>query len=134
VTLQEAAQWPHRSGKRQRAMADAPQRGLFEDDPGMQATAVPVKAPVNGIARGHMPNGVQLEMRVSGLDALLSEGHRARVVWAWVEQADLSRMYAGIRAVEGAAGARGRSAPGGYRVPYPVFGFPHLTCSKRRLT
>ena len=93
-------------------MADNPRRGLFEDDPGMQATAAPVKAPVNGIARGHMPNGVQLEMRVSGLDALLSEDHRARVVWAWVEQADLSRMYAGIRAVEGGSG---RSWPIGAR-------------------
>jgi hypothetical protein len=80
VTLQEAAQWPHRSGKRQRAMADTPQGCLFEDDPGMQATAAPVKAPVNGIARVHMPTGVQLEMRVSDLDALLSEDHRARVV------------------------------------------------------
>jgi hypothetical protein len=78
-------------------MADTPQGGLFEDDPGMQATAAPVKAPVNGIARVHMPDGVQLEMRVS-------EDYRARVVWAWVEQADLSRMYAGIRAVEGGSG------------------------------
>ena len=34
----------------------------------------------------------------------MPEGHRARVVWAWVERADLSRMYAGIRAVEGGSG------------------------------
>jgi len=38
----------------------------------------------------------------------------------------------------GAAGdARGQSAPGGYRAPYPVlgpvFGLPHSTCSKRKL-
>jgi len=51
-----------------------------------------------------LPNRAQLELQPSDLDALLPEGHRARIVWAWVERADLSRMYAGIRAVEGGSG------------------------------
>jgi transposase len=35
---------------------------------------------------------------------VLPEGHRARVVWAYVEQADLSALYAGIKAVAGGSG------------------------------
>jgi transposase len=45
-----------------------------------------------------------VEWRASDLESLLPEGHRARMVWAYVEQADLSRIYAGIKAVEGGSG------------------------------
>jgi transposase len=84
-------------------MADERQPGLFEHDPDLLAAAEPRNAPP-GIARVRLPNRTQLELRPSDLESLLPEGHRARVVWAWVEQADLRRMYAGIRAVEGGSG------------------------------
>lgn len=51
-----------------------------------------------------MSNRAQLELRPSDLGSLLPEGHRAGVIWAWVERADLSRMYSGIRAAEGVSG------------------------------
>lgn len=51
-----------------------------------------------------MPNRKQLEFRASDLDSLLPEGHRARLVWAYVERQDLKKFYAGIRAVEGGVG------------------------------
>ena len=41
-----------------------------------------------GVARVRLPNRVQLELRACDLESLLPEGHRARRVWAWVEQAD----------------------------------------------
>lgn len=56
------------------------------------------------VARVLMPNRAQMELRASDLESLLPEGHRARVVWAYVEQADLSRVYVGIKAVEGWSG------------------------------
>jgi transposase len=51
-----------------------------------------------------LPNRHQLELRPSDLDSLLAEGHRARLVWCYVEQQDLSELYADIKAVEGGAG------------------------------
>ena len=85
-------------------MADDLQPGLFDSDPDLLAPAKPREEPAPGVARVRLPNRAQLELRASDLDSLLPEGHRARLVWAWVEQADLSRMYAGIRAVEGGSG------------------------------
>jgi transposase len=55
-------------------------------------------------ARVLMPNRLQLELRPSDLESLLPEGHRARIVWGYVERQDLSAMYAPIKAVEGGAG------------------------------
>lgn len=55
-------------------------------------------------ARVLMPNRKQMELRASDLESLLPEGHRARLVWAYVERQDLARFYAGIRAVEGGVG------------------------------
>lgn len=51
-----------------------------------------------------LPNRHQLELRPSDLDSLLAEGHRARLVWCYVEQQDLSELYADIKVVEGGAG------------------------------
>ncbi|RQW80485.1 MAG: transposase, partial [Methylococcus sp.] len=51
-----------------------------------------------------MPNLTQIELRPCDLESLLPEGHRARVVWAYVEQTDLSVLYAGIKAVAGGSG------------------------------
>lgn len=45
-----------------------------------------------------------MEFRASDLESLLPEGHRARLVWAYVERQDLKRFYEGIRAVEGGVG------------------------------
>src|SRR5512143_1420540 len=86
-------------------MANASPLGLFSEeleitDPGVS----PTKPITRGVARVLMPNRAQLELRASDLDSLLPEGHRVRMVWAYVEQADLSRMYAGIRAMEGGSG------------------------------
>jgi len=55
-------------------------------------------------ARVLMPNRLQLELRPSDLESLLPEGHRARVVWGYVERQDLSAMYEPIKSVEGGAG------------------------------
>ena len=65
------------------------------------AAAKPVAA---GVVRVLMPNRAQMELRASDLESVLPEGHRARIVWAYVERADLSRIYAGIKAVEGGSG------------------------------
>jgi transposase len=46
----------------------------------------------------------QVSMRWAALDDLLPEEHRARVVWEMVEGYDLSRFYARVAALEGAAG------------------------------
>lgn len=55
-------------------------------------------------ARVLLPNRKQMEFRASDLESLLPEGHRARLVWAYVERQDLKHFYAGIRAVEGSVG------------------------------
>jgi len=44
------------------------------------------------------------------LESLLAPGHRARTVWSWVEQQDLSGMYASIKMREGGKG-RSKIAP-----------------------
>jgi transposase len=51
-----------------------------------------------------MPNRNQLELRASDLESLVPPGHRARLVWGYVERQDLSGLYAGIKAVEGGVG------------------------------
>ena len=55
-------------------------------------------------ARVLMPNRLQLEFRPSDLESLLPEGHRARIVWGYVERCDLSAMYEPIKSLEGGAG------------------------------
>ena len=55
-------------------------------------------------ARVLSPNRGQMEFRASDLESLLGEGHRARLVWSYVERQDLGRFYEGIRAVEGGVG------------------------------
>jgi transposase len=55
-------------------------------------------------ARVLLPNRKQMELRASDLESLLPEGHRARLVWAYVERQDLRGFYKGIQAVEGGAG------------------------------
>jgi transposase len=88
-------------------VSDAIQPGLFGDDleaDAARAGAVLERAPVAGMRRVLWPNRTQIELRPCDLESLLPAGHRARLVWAWVERADLSAIYAGIRAVEGGSG------------------------------
>lgn len=86
-------------------MVDEASIALFEEETDFARQGMPpVKAITASVARVLMPNRAQIELRASDLESLLPEGHRARVVWAYVEQADLSRMYAGIKALEGGSG------------------------------
>lgn len=55
-------------------------------------------------ARVLWPNRDQIELRASDLESLLPEGHRARLVWAYVTRLDLNGLYAQIKASEGTAG------------------------------
>ncbi|MFM6779027.1 MAG: IS1182 family transposase [Dolichospermum sp.] len=55
-------------------------------------------------ARVILPNRTQIELRPMGLESVLPEGHRARLVWAWVERQDLSAMYAAIKVRQGGVG------------------------------
>jgi transposase len=59
---------------------------------------------MNETPRVLRPNRAQLELRPSDLESLLSEDHRARAVWDFVEGLDLSALYDAILAVEGHAG------------------------------
>ena len=76
---------------------------LFPDGP-----TLPANPSGEGIARtvlpkasAHvlMPNRSQLELRASDLESLVPPGHRARIVWGYVEPKDLSGLYAGIKAM-----------------------------------
>lgn len=49
-------------------------------------------------------NRRQVEMRLAALDDLVPAEHLVRVIWALVEQMDLSTFYAQVQAVEGEAG------------------------------
>ena len=81
-------------------------RELFADLP---ACAPGPTSPTRelGAQRVLMPNRSQMEFRVSDLEALLPEGHRARLVWGYVIRQPLEAFYAPIRVREA---TRGRSA------------------------
>ena len=73
------------------------------------AEGAPGRTPTRelGAQRVLLPNRCQMEFRASDLDSLLPVGHRARLVWAYVERQPLSAFYAPIRVREG---TKGRSA------------------------
>jgi transposase len=79
---------------------------LFDDLPTPPAAAMPSASQEPGAwqARVVMPNRLQVELRPMDLESLLPPEHRARLVWAWVEQQDLSGMYAAIKVREGGVG------------------------------
>jgi transposase len=80
-------------------------QALFAEDmsaEGGERAPRPQKAKTG--ARVLMPNRLQLELRASDLESLLPEGHRARLVWGYVERQNLAGLYAGIKSVEGGAG------------------------------
>jgi transposase len=76
---------------------------LFEVLPPSEPQAAPV-AGRTAPARVLLPNRLQLELRPSNLESLLAEGHRARLVWGYVERQDLSRLYDPIKVREGGVG------------------------------
>lgn len=75
---------------------------LFDDLPA--GTQDEGKTKARGRPRVQRPNRAQLELRPSDLESLLVEGHRARLVWGFVERQDLSALYARINVVEGGVG------------------------------
>ncbi|GAB4113000.1 MAG: hypothetical protein Fur0019_19400 [Tibeticola sp.] len=77
---------------------------LFDDLPVPAAAPVAPTVPAGGRARVILPNRDQVELRPMDLESLLPEGHRARLVWAWVERQDLSAYYAKILVREGGVG------------------------------
>ncbi|HYQ92618.1 MAG TPA: transposase [Candidatus Competibacteraceae bacterium] len=78
---------------------------LFDPSPELETPpAAAGQSTVRAVARVLRPNRSQLELRVCDLESRLPESHRVRIVWAYVEQADLRRMYASLRAVEGGSG------------------------------
>lgn len=77
---------------------------LFEDLPLPVSRPAEQKPETPGRVRVLAPNRGQLELRPSDLESLLPEGHRARIVWGFVEGQDLGAFYAGIKAVEGGVG------------------------------
>lgn len=67
---------------------------------------LPIPAPLlkAAAARVQRPSWSQIELRPSDLESLLAEDHSARLAWGYVERQDLSRLYAGIKAVDGGCG------------------------------
>ena len=83
---------------------DSAGRGLFEDlEPADQEAAAAAAQQRAGVVRSQparllQPNRKQIELRVSDLESLLGEDHRARLVWGYVERQDLSRLTNAIKA------------------------------------
>lgn len=81
-----------------------PEGGLFEDLPApspaqvRQAQAEAALKRKLGSPRLLQPNRAQVELRASNLESLLPEDHRARLVWGYVAQQDLSRLLESIKA------------------------------------
>ena len=76
----------------------------FEEDTAAVAALKPLPEKPKAAARVLLPNRGQIELRASDLESLLPEGHRARIVWGYVERQNLAGLYAGIKAVEGGVG------------------------------
>jgi transposase len=72
---------------------------LFDDLPEQQAPRAP-----EGAVRLRQPVRDQSEFRSVDLESLLPPGHRARIIWAYVEKLDLSALYEPIKAREGRPG------------------------------
>lgn len=77
---------------------------LPENAEAVAAKTAVTKAAQSARARVILPNRNQIELRPMDLESLLPQGHRARLVWAWVERQDLSAMYAAIKVREGGVG------------------------------
>jgi transposase len=73
---------------------------LFDDLP---EQAAPRRA-AGGAPRLRQPERGQIELRPVDLDSLLPPGHRARIIWAYVERLDLGALYEPIKARVGTPG------------------------------
>jgi transposase len=87
--------------ERKRRQADQPT--LFELPIGPPAETQPATQ-LRGRPRLRTANREQIVFRAAPLDALITDDHPARIVWAYVEGLDLAPLYDRIKAVEGAAG------------------------------
>lgn len=79
---------------------------LFPDAPAVPSTGQQKEriASNRNTVRVQMPDRSQLELRSSDLESLIAPDHRVRLVWAYVEQLDLSSLYANIKAMRGGVG------------------------------
>ncbi len=59
-----------------------------------------------GAPRALEPNRAQVELRASDLESLLSEDHRARLVWGYVERQGPSALFDAIKARGASPGRR----------------------------
>lgn len=71
---------------------------------GQTALSVAGKAASVAAVRLRQPDRTQVELRAQDLESLLSEGHRARMVWGYVERQDLSGLHAKIKARDDTVG------------------------------
>lgn len=78
--------------------------GLFEELPQagegqvQQAREQQASKRRQGAPRLLQPNRSQIELRASDLESLLSEDHRARLVWGYVVRQDLSKLVEAVKA------------------------------------
>jgi transposase len=78
---------------------------LFAEELNPQSEQQPVRRDKpKGPVRVRMPNRAQIELRASDLESVLPPGHRARIVWGFVQRQNLAGLYAQIKAVEGGPG------------------------------
>ena len=83
----------------ERRRPPAHQPTLFELPAGPPAETPPATE-ARGRPRLRTANREQIVFRAAPLDALLPQEHPARIVWAYVEGLDLTRLYDRIQAVE----------------------------------
>jgi transposase len=83
----------------------ASKAGLFEELPHLSeaqqvqhAQAEVTRKRSEGAVRLRQPNRLQVELRASDLESLLSEDHRARLVWGYVVRQDLSKLLEAVKA------------------------------------
>lgn len=81
-------------------MADFTPARLFELPPEPQPTLPADEVQWTGPRRIRRAIRNQIEMQTLALDDLLEDDHQARIVWAWVQQLDLSELVTRIQAVE----------------------------------
>jgi transposase len=71
---------------------------------GAAAPAAPPAAPFKSPVRLRKPERSQVKMRFCCDDELIRQGHQARVIWAVVQELDLSSFHEPIQAREGVCG------------------------------
>ena len=86
-------------------MAHPDQLSLMDTEPEpIAAQGLPLQPLCRSLKRLLMPHRNQLALRACELDAVLPEGHWARVVWAYVAQTNLDPIYAEIKAMADGSG------------------------------